>query len=278
MSAAAPMSTIVTAHQLHLIMTYTVETLFTAEKISKAVQEIAAKIIKLISRDKTILIMPVVNGGAPFGTDLSRAIASQRGADAALLRSHSVKTHSYTGTVGSKEVEVDLLGLSNFPLEELKAMEIVITDDVLDRGFTAQAVIWAVQELMTAKEQAIADGSSEKEVTSQYTYTFEHGKILNAPSGRRPENIKVAVALDKHDCREEGGLQRADYVGLELGHDSVTRKTPWVGGYGMDLFANYLRESQEILCIKDAVLFRKILSGEVKTAEECEAFQAGLAP
>lgn len=90
------------------------------------------------------------------------------------------------------------------PSVSLKDRNVLIVDDILDGGVTLAAIM---REL-----------------------------VLN-----EPESIHTAVLVDKHHKRVENGLQKADFVGLEVDDH-------YIFGYGMD-YKEYLRNAPGIFVV-----------------------------
>ncbi len=94
------------------------------------------------------------------------------------------------------------------PTIDLKNRTIVLVDDILDGGITLKAAV---------------------------DYCKSEGA----------EDVKTAVLLDKTDTRDEKGLKKADFVGLNLSGD------PFVFGFGLDGKDGYLRNAPGIFELPD---------------------------
>jgi len=77
------------------------------------------------------------------------------------------------------------------PTVALTGRHIIVVDDIIDKGITLNEII----------------------------------KYLNK---QNPASIKTAVLVDKVNCRDSNGLNKADFTGIELSND------PYVVGCGMD--------------------------------------------
>ncbi len=90
------------------------------------------------------------------------------------------------------------------PTTNLKDRTVLVVDDILDGGITLAAIIDAVKELGA-------------------------------------EEVFSAVLVDKHHKRVPNGLQKADFVGLEVDDH-------YIFGYGMD-YNEYLRNAPGIFVV-----------------------------
>jgi hypoxanthine phosphoribosyltransferase len=86
----------------------------------------------------------------------------------------------------------------------LKGRTVLVVDDILDGGVTLAAIVAEVE----------ASGA---------------------------ESVFTAVLVDKHHKRLENGLQKADFVGLEVDDH-------YIFGYGMD-YREYLRNAPGIFVV-----------------------------
>lgn len=90
------------------------------------------------------------------------------------------------------------------PRLDLANRNVIIVDDILDGGLTLAAIVLAVEAMGASK-------------------------------------VSTAVLVDKHHKRVPGGLQKADYVGLEVDDH-------YIFGYGMD-YNEYLRNIPAIYVV-----------------------------
>jgi len=90
------------------------------------------------------------------------------------------------------------------PRLDLANRNVLIVDDILDGGLTLAAIVHAVEEMGASK-------------------------------------VSTAVLVDKHHKRVPGGLQTADYVGLEVDDH-------YIFGYGLD-YNEYLRNVPAIYVV-----------------------------
>lgn len=90
------------------------------------------------------------------------------------------------------------------PSRELKGRTVLVVDDILDGGVTLAAILKEVKSMGAAQ-------------------------------------VYSAVLVDKHHKRVENGLERADFVGLEVDDH-------YIFGYGMD-YNEYLRNAPGIFVV-----------------------------
>lgn len=90
------------------------------------------------------------------------------------------------------------------PRTDLRNRTVLVVDDILDGGITLQDILKEVSEM----------GAAE---------------------------VYSAVLLDKYEKRHPEGLQKADFVGLQV-------EDRYVFGYGMD-YKEYLRNAPGIYCV-----------------------------
>ena len=97
------------------------------------------------------------------------------------------------------------LDWKKYPVANLKGRCVLLIDDILDQGLTLKAVT---------------------------DYCLEQGAA----------RVYTAVLLDKTEARLPGGLQQADFVGLDVANR-------YVFGYGLD-YCSYLRNAAGIYAVK----------------------------
>ncbi len=107
---------------------------------------------------------------------------------------------------GGETTGSDQLQWKRFPASKLKNRVVVIVDDILDAGVTLAAMV-------------------------EYC------------GYQKTKKVYTAVMLDKPEGREPAGLQKADFVGLEI-------PNRFVFGYGLDYF-EYLRNVPGIYAVAD---------------------------
>ena len=153
-------------------MNKSVNLIASAQEINSAIQTIAGQLIA--DYPKSPLFVVLLRGGAPFASKLMFAVAEQNPQYHPELDYMVVSTYGQDHTANQPVVVTDLA-----PDTNLDGRDIVIIDDVIDRGITSDFV----------------------------------GDLLLS---RGAKSIKLAVLVDK---KVPGRTSGADYVGLEAGDE-----------------------------------------------------------
>ena len=100
----------------------------TESQIRQAVKQIAEK-INADFKDKTPLLIPVLNGSFMFASDLMKQLSCQ-------CEISFIKASSYQGTGSSGEL-TSLIGIN----EDISGRDVIILEDIIDTGFTLSKII-----------------------------------------------------------------------------------------------------------------------------------------
>lgn len=112
----------------------TFEIFISENKINQRVKELAFQISKNY-QGQELIILPILNGAFLFASDLIKEITIP-------CQLSFVKVASYEGTSSCGEVK-SLIGLN----KDLKDMNVLIIDDIVDTGLTMSSVVAQVQAL-----------------------------------------------------------------------------------------------------------------------------------
>jgi hypoxanthine phosphoribosyltransferase len=113
-----------------------------AAKIDEKVKELAAEINRDY-KDKTPLLLPILNGSFIFAADLVRELKVD-------CRISFVKHSSYQGTQSSGQLNT-LIGLN----ESLFGQDLIILEDIMDTGLTLSKVVEELGSLGTRSVEII---------------------------------------------------------------------------------------------------------------------------
>jgi len=113
-------------------MTRSERPLFTAAQIRARVAELAAVLSRELAGGDLVALI-VLKGALHFGSDLVRAMSIPMSVD-------FVQARSYRGTASTGKI--DVLGR---PTQDLRGKHVLIIEDILDTGVTAQALMDFVQ-------------------------------------------------------------------------------------------------------------------------------------
>lgn len=114
-------------------MTYEYEELASAEEVTHEIDRLAAEIVK--DYDTTPLFVALLRGAAPFATKLMFAITRQSPDFQPELDYMMVSTYGEGQQAGEPHIVTDLA-----PNTIVHGRKVVILDDVLDKGITAEFV------------------------------------------------------------------------------------------------------------------------------------------
>jgi hypoxanthine phosphoribosyltransferase len=117
--------------------------LITANKIEERVAELAAQ-INHDYRNKTPILLPVLNGSFMFASDLMKELKIP-------CRISFVKISSYSGTASTGQLKT-LIGHE----ESLFNQDILILEDIVDTGLTLQKIIEELRGLGAKSVEAIS--------------------------------------------------------------------------------------------------------------------------
>lgn len=114
-----------------------------AEAIDQKVKELAAKVNEDY-KDKTPLLLPILNGSFVFASDLVKELSVP-------CRISFVKVSSYNGTQSTGQLKT-LIGLE----ESLFNQHIIIIEDIVDTGLTLQKIVEELRALGTKSVEVVA--------------------------------------------------------------------------------------------------------------------------
>lgn len=114
-----------------------------AEAIEQKVKELAAKVNEDY-KDKTPLLLPILNGSFVFASDLVKELTVP-------CRISFVKVSSYNGTQSTGQLKT-LIGLE----ESLFNQHIIIIEDIVDTGLTLQKIVEELRALGTKSVEVVA--------------------------------------------------------------------------------------------------------------------------
>ncbi len=114
-----------------------------AEAIDQKVKELAAKVSEDY-KDKTPLLLPILNGSFVFASDLVKELTVP-------CRISFVKVSSYNGTQSTGQLKT-LIGLE----ESLFNQHIIIIEDIVDTGLTLQKIVEELRALGTKSVEVVA--------------------------------------------------------------------------------------------------------------------------
>jgi hypoxanthine phosphoribosyltransferase len=130
-----------------------------AAKIEEKVTELAAQ-INIDYKDRTPILLPILNGSFMFAADLMKEIKIS-------CRVSFVKISSYSGTTSTGQLKT-LIGHE----ESLFNQDILIIEDIVDTGLTLQKIMEELRALGTKSVEAIAllrkTPAREKKVDVKY--------------------------------------------------------------------------------------------------------------
>jgi len=109
----------------------------TESEIQQAIKEIAEQ-INVDYKDKTPLIIPVLNGSFMFASDLVKQLNCQ-------CEISFIKASSYQGTSSSGDLQT-LIGIN----ENISGRDIILLEDIVDTGHTLSKIIPTIKELNPA--------------------------------------------------------------------------------------------------------------------------------
>lgn len=114
-----------------------------AGAIEQKVRELAAKVNEDY-KDKTPLLLPILNGSFVFASDLVKELTVP-------CRISFVKVSSYNGTQSTGQLKT-LIGLE----ESLFNQHIIIIEDIVDTGLTLQKIVEELRGLGTKSVEVVA--------------------------------------------------------------------------------------------------------------------------
>ena len=114
-----------------------------AKAIEQKVKELAAKVNEDY-KDKTPLLLPILNGSFVFASDLVKELTVP-------CRISFVKVSSYNGTQSTGQLKT-LIGLE----ESLFNQHIIIIEDIVDTGLTLQKIVEELRGLGTKSVEVVA--------------------------------------------------------------------------------------------------------------------------
>ena len=165
----------------------------TSKQIMTRVQELA-KQVNSDYKDKTPVILPVLNGSFMFASDLLKEINFQ-------CRISFVKISSYSGTSSTGQLKT-LIGHE----ESLFNQDILIVEDIVDSGLTLQKIMDELRGLGAKSVEAIAllrkKDAREKKIDVKYVgfdleSEFVVGYGLDYDGlGRNSKDIYKAIASE----------------------------------------------------------------------------------
>ncbi len=115
-----------------------IKTLYTADEIKTAVQNIALRIEEHFGKDEPVIALCLLNGAIWYAADLLRCLPDN-------FELQTIRISSYEGTESSGKLKW------HSALPECKGKQVLIIDDVLDTGLTMKAVHDTLQENGAAK-------------------------------------------------------------------------------------------------------------------------------
>ena len=131
----------------------------TATSIERKVKELAGKLNEDY-KDKTPLLLPILNGSFIFAAELAKQIDVP-------CRISFVKVSSYTGVQSTGQLKT-LIGLE----ESLFNQHIVIVEDIVDTGLTLQKIVEELRALGTKSVEVVAllrkKPAREKQIDVKY--------------------------------------------------------------------------------------------------------------